>query len=327
MLWVARRTGRGFRPDVSVAALRATYAEMNLRFGLRDEGGVTTEDLAIPTSEGTIGARLYQPTGLADALPLLVFFHGGGYCIGDVASYDHLTRFFARAGRIAVLSVDYRLAPEFPFPCAHEDAFAALRWAQENAAMLRVDPARIAVGGDSAGGGLAAALSAHARSRKLAPPAYQLLIYPSVDRVHDFPSARRYAKDLPLTPQTIDWFAQRFLRDHTDAQHPLLALLAGPHPEQLPPTYLLAAQYDPLLDEGRAYADRLRDAGVPVVYDLRTTLPHAFVNIAGAIPTARRALHDAITRTAADLTSGYSASADCAAASRAIGTRYGEHET
>jgi acetyl esterase len=166
MLWVARRTGRDFRPDVSVPALRATYAEMNARFGLPNQGGITTEDLAIPTADGTIGARLYRPAGLADALPLLVYFHGGGYCIGDVASYDHLTRFFAREGRIAVLSVDYRLAPEFPFPCGHEDAFAALGWVQQNAAALRVDPARIAVGGDSAGGGLAAALSAHARSRR-----------------------------------------------------------------------------------------------------------------------------------------------------------------
>jgi acetyl esterase len=302
MLWVARCTGRSFRPDVSVAALRATYAEMNRRFGLPDEGGVTTEEVVIPTAAGTIGARLYRPATIADAtLPLLVFFHGGGYCIGDVASYDHLTRFFAREGRIAVLSVDYRLAPEFPFPCGHEDAFAALRWAQQNAAALRVDPARIAVGGDSAGGGLAAALSAHAPSRGLAPPAYQLLIYPSVDREHDFPSARRYTKDLPLTPQTIDWFAQRFLRDDADAHHPLLALLAGPQPEQLPSTYLLAAQYDPLVDEGCAYADRLRDAGVPIVYDLRTTLPHAFVNIAGAVPAARRALRDAITATAKTL--------------------------
>jgi acetyl esterase len=304
MLWVARRTGRSFRPDVSVAALRAIYAETNVRFGLPDEGGVTTEDLVIPTDDGTIGARLYRPQGLADALPLLVYFHGGGYCIGDVASYDHLTRFFAREGRFAVLSVDYRLAPEFPFPCGHEDAFAALGWAQQNTAALRVDPESIAVGGDSAGGGLGAALSAHASSRGLAPPVYQLLIYPAVDRAHDFPSARRYTKDLPLTTQTIDWFAQRFLRDDADAQHPLLALLAGPHPEELPPTYLLAAQYDPLLDEGRAYADRLRDAGVPVVYDLRTTLPHAFVNIAGAVPAARRALHDAITHTAAQINHG-----------------------
>ncbi len=304
MLLVARCTGRTFRPDATVPALRRVYAETNARFGLRDEGGVSTEDVVIPTDDGTIGARLYRPAALADApLPLLVFFHGGGYCIGDVASYDHLTRFFARTGGIGVLSVEYRLAPEFPFPRGHEDAFAALCWAQQNAAALRVDPARIAVGGDSAGGGLSAALSAHAASRGIAPPAYQLLIYPAVDREHDFPSAHRYVKDLPLTRETIDWFAQHFIRDGTGAHDPLLALLAVPHPERLPPTYVLAAQYDPLLDEGRAYADRLRDAGVPVVYDLRTTLPHAFVNIAGAVPAARRALHDAITHTAAHLAS------------------------
>jgi acetyl esterase len=301
MLWVARRSGRVFRPNVSVGALRKTYAETNARYGLPDKGGVRSTDHTIPTRAGSVRARLYRPQDVAGALPLLVFFHGGGFCIGDVASYDHLAHFFAREGRLAVLSIEYRLAPEFPFPHAHEDAFAALRWAQTNAAALGADPARIAVGGDSAGGALAASLSAHARSRGLARPAYQLLIYPSVDRNHDFPSARRYTKNLMLTPEVMAWFSARFLPDGAGANDPLLALLQVPHPERLPPTYLLAAQYDPLVDEGKAYADRLRDAGVPVVYDLRRTLPHGFVNIAGPIPEARRALRDAIVATGAAL--------------------------
>jgi acetyl esterase/lipase len=297
MLWVARRTGRTFRPDISVGALRATYAQTNRSFGLPNEGGVTTQDVRIPAGDGEIGARLYRPDGVAAPLPLLVFFHGGGFCIGDVASYDHLTRFFAREGRIAVLSVDYRLAPEHRFPRAHEDGFAALHWAQERAAELGVDAARIAVGGDSAGGSIAASLSAHADARGIARPAFQFLIYPSLDRHHDFPSARRYTKNLPLTRAEMDWFTERFLNGASDSEDPLLALLQTPNPERLPPTYLLAAQYDPLLDEGLVYAERLRAAGVPVVYDLQPTLPHAFVNLAGAVPAARRALHAGITAT------------------------------
>jgi acetyl esterase len=301
MLWIARRTGRAFRPDISVAELRAIYAQTNRRLGLRDRGGVRSEERTIPTPDGTIGARLYRPDNEGGALPLLLFFHGGGFCIGDVASYDHLARFFAREGRIAVLSVDYRLTPEFPFPHGHEDAFAALRWAQANAAALGADPTRIAVGGDSAGGALAASLSAHAESRGMARPAYQLLIYPSVDRRHDFPSARRYTKNLMLTPDVMAWFTAHFLPDASNANDELLALLHVPNPERLPPTYLLAAQYDPLVDEGKAYSDRLRDAGVPVTYDLRKTLPHGFVNIAGLIPPARRALREAIVATATAL--------------------------
>lgn len=285
---------RTFHPDVSVAQMRAGYVELNRRFALRDRGGVVTTTVTIPTDDGEIGARLHRPERERDPSALLVYFHGGGYVIGDAASYEHLTRFFAREGEVAVLSVDYRLAPEHPFPRGHEDAFAALAWARRTAR-------RIAVGGDSAGGGLAAALSAYAHDRGVQPPDAQMLVYPSVDALARFPSRARFTRGVPLTPATIDWFVQHLVRARDDLADPLLTPLDAPAPNRLPPTYVLLAGYDPLVDEGRAYAARLRAAGVPVIEDLRPSLAHGFVNLAGIVPEARRALRAAIVATAAAL--------------------------
>ena len=301
LMWLAARTGRSFRPDLGVAAMRAGYADMNRKFGLKDPGGVDVSELAIPAGDGTtIGARLYRPHGASDGpLPVLLYFHGGGFVIGDVASYDGLTRTFAHEGRIAVISVDYRLGPEHRFPCAFDDAFAALGWLQKNAADLGLGA--IAVGGDSAGGTIAASLASYAPSRGLERPAFAFLIYPSVDGTGRFPSRTKFPSGLPLTTATIAWFAERAVSSPEDARDPLLAPLDAPNPERHPPTYILAAGFDPLVDEGRAYYERLRDSGVDVTYDLRPTLPHALVNLAGAVPEARRALRTAILATAAAL--------------------------
>jgi acetyl esterase len=285
--------------------MRRVYFDTNRRMGSRNRDAVDTRDVRIPTDDGaTIGARLYRPHAAGDAmLPLMVYFHGGGWVIGDIAGYDHLARFIAREGGIAVLSVDYRLGPEHRFPRAHEDAFAAFGWAQRSAHEVGVLPEKIAVGGDSAGGNLAAVLSAFAADRGLARPAYQLLIYPGLDGTARFPSRRQYTGNLPLTPPAIDWFLAHYLRSPADSASPYMVPLDAPSPERLPPTYVLAAQFDPLVDEGCAYAERLRAAGVPVVYDLRPTLPHAFVNLIGVVPEARRALRDAVAHAAAALTS------------------------
>ena len=301
MLWAARRKYGDFDPHVPVERFRKTYAITNLRFGLRDRGGVSTEDAAVPVDGGTILARIYRPAGLKPAAPALLFFHGGGFVIGDVAGYDHVARFFAREGELVIVSVDYRLGPEHRFPRAHEDAFAALHWMQTHAAEYGIDSQRTAVGGDSAGGNLAATLSTFATSRGLARPAFQLLIYPTVDAHHDYPSARTHTKNLPLTPAQMSYFTEHYAASPADVDSPLLSPLRAPHPERLPPTYILAAKYDPLLDEGKAYADRLRRAGVPVTYDVRPTLPHAFVNLAGAIPAAERALRHSIRKTGSTL--------------------------
>jgi acetyl esterase/lipase/short-subunit dehydrogenase len=303
MMWLLEKSGNSFDPNVSVEVLRAKYLEANKRFGLKETGGIDSRDVTFPASDGaTIGARLYRPTESAGVtLPVLVYFHGGGWVIGDVEGYDGLMRFVAREGRFAVLSVEYRLGPEHPFPRGHEDAFDAYAWLLQNAAGLGLDPARVAVGGDSAGGSLAAAICNYAEARDLARPAYAFLIYPSVDGTGRFPSRAQYTGNLPLTPTGIEWFKKHSTRDPAELSDPLFVTLDAPHPERHPPAYVLAAQYDPLVDEGRAYFERLRDAGVSVVYDLRATLPHGFISFAGVVPEAKRALVAGVDATAVAL--------------------------
>ncbi|HTV93559.1 MAG TPA: alpha/beta hydrolase [Verrucomicrobiae bacterium] len=300
--WITVARGRQFRPGASVAQVRAGYVELNRRFGMPEVDDVDTTALTIPTRDGaTMGAHLHRPANAAAPMPVLLFFHGGGWVIGDVPSYDHLTRYFAHQGKIAVLSVEYRLGPEHRFPVAYQDAFDALRWLQQNAAALQLDPHRIAVGGDSAGGALAATLSAFAVSEGLERPAYQFLIYPPLDATERFPSRRKFNRGVPLTPELRTWFMQNFFSSKADASNPWLLQVDAPEPAASPPTYFLAAGYDALVDEGRFYADRLRDAGVPITYDLRPTLAHGFVNIPRVVPEARRALRDSITAVGAAL--------------------------
>jgi len=301
--WLVQRTGRAFTPDVSVPALRAAFATLNARFGMRDPGGVQAQELRIPSSDAAeIRARLYRPAEAAgQTLGVLLYFHGGGWVIGDVEMYDGLMRQFARIGGIAIVSVDYRLGPEHRFPCGHEDAFDAYAWLRANAPTLALDADRIAVGGDSAGGGLAAAIATYAEGRGLTRPTFVCLIYPAVDATGRFPSRSQYTGNLPLTAASLDWFTKYFLTRPENRADPLLVPLDGPHPERHPPCYVLAARYDPLVDEGRAYFERLRDAGVHAVYDLRPTLPHGFVNYARIVPEARRAVVAAIEATAVAL--------------------------
>jgi len=300
--WLTIAQGKQFRPGATVAQVRAGYVELNRRFGMPPVNDIVTNVLAIPTRDGaTMAAHLHRPAKTTGALPVLLFFHGGGWVIGDVPSYDHLTRYFAHQGQIAVLSVEYRLGPEYRFPTAFNDAFDALRWLQQNAPVLALDSHRIAVGGDSAGGSLAATLSAFATDDGLARPAYQFLIYPPLDATERFPSRRKFNRGVPLTPELRTWFMQHFFRSKDDASSPWLRQVDLPHPAALPPTYFLAAGYDALLDEGRYYSERLREAGVPVTYDLRSTLAHGFVNIPRIVPEARHALRDGITAVAAAL--------------------------
>lgn len=302
--WLFRRMGRGFRPGVSVEAMREGYRELNRRFGFRPVRDVETTPLEIPVDGAAIPARLNRPRDAGtEALPVLLYFHGGGWVIGDAESYDHLTRYLAHEGRIAVLSIGYRKGPEHPIPAPIEDGFAAYAWLTSHASALHLDPARIAVGGDSAGAGIAAAISAFASERGLPMPAFQMLIYPPVDGTLRFPSRTGYRRGDMIVPQMREWFAQHALARIEDLRHPYLTLIDKPNPAANPPTYLLAAGYDALVDEGRAYADRLRAAGVPVTYDLRESLPHGFVNLARVTPEARKAVEAAIRATARALRS------------------------
>ena len=293
---VARPSFEELPPPRAREEVRAEAALFTDRERLRV---AEVRDVGVPTPAGGIGARLYLPDGVAASSPLLVYFHGGGFVCGDLDTHDAPCRFLAREAGLRVLSVDYRRAPEHPFPAAVEDAFAAFRFACEEAGDLGADPARIAVGGDSAGGNLAAVVSLLGRDEGRAP-ACQLLIYPVTDLSRKAPSYRLFREGFFLTERQMDWYRGHYLAGREDAARnwhasPLLAPeLAG-----APPAYIVVSGFDPLRDEGTAYAQRLRAAGVEVTLRLHSGLVHGFANAVGfgraapaAMLEAARALRD-----------------------------------
>jgi acetyl esterase len=297
--WLARVSGRSFRPEAPVAAVRAGYRDLNARFGMRPVDDVTTTRVEIPVRDASsILAHLHVPAApLRTPIPVLLYFHGGGWVIGDVAAYDHLTRYFAHEGRIAVLSVDYRKGPEHPIPTGFDDGFDAYAWLVAQASAYGLDASRIAIGGDSAGAAIAAAISTYAPQQSLPIPAFQYLIYPPVDGSLRYPSRQGYRKGDMIVPAMRTWFAKHALADLADRAHPYLMLIDAPQIEHLPPTYFLAAGYDALVDEGRAYVERLRAAGVNVTYDLAESLPHGLANVPRVSARARKALRAGILAT------------------------------
>jgi acetyl esterase len=252
------------------------------------------EPVAIAGQGGSIAGRFYVPAGLPLDPPtgLLVYFHGGGWVIGDLDTHDGTCRFLAAAAGTAVLAVDYRLAPEHPFPAAVEDAWAGFAWAAANAAELGIDPTRIAVGGDSAGGNLAAVVSLLARAGGGATPAMQLLIYPPTDAAADFPSRRLFAEGFLLTKLDSDAFERAYLPPG-DRADPRASILLAPDLTGLPPAYVATAGFDPLRDEGEAYALRMREAGVQVALRRHPGLVHSFANHTAISRTARGAMLEA----------------------------------
>lgn len=236
---------------------------------------VRTRPVTIP-GEHAIPARLYTPQGLAEGSPLLVFYHGGGWVIGDLDTHDAVCRYLAVNAETRVLSVDYRLAPECPFPGAADDAVTAFDWAVENAGSLGADPAAIAVGGDSAGGNLSAVVGLRAAVK----PAFALLLYPGVDF-----STRRRSRDLfadgfYLTDADMTWFSDHYCPSE-HRKDPSASPLLADDLSGFPPTYLVTAGFDPLRDEGEAFAERLREAGVPVAARRQEDLIHGFANMYG----------------------------------------------
>ena len=229
----------------------------------------SAKPLAIPAPHGAIPARIYTPkmlrknNGLA---PCLVFYHGGGWVIGDIDSHDVVCRKLAHEGELIVISIDYRLAPEHKYPAAVDDAIAAVKWVASNAKDLGIDATRLLVGGDSAGGNLAAVVALAARDGDGPKLAGQVLIYPATDFAMRHPSHSEPETSILLTHSVIKWFSNHYLNgpadiDNWKASPARAKTLAG-----LPPAYLLTAGADPLRDEGDEYAKRLKDAGVPVTY-------------------------------------------------------------
>lgn len=239
---------------------------------------------------GDLPGRLYVPTGAtSDPGPLLVFFHGGGWIYGDLESHDAPCRFLAERAGVRVLAVDYRLAPEAPFPAAYDDAVAAYRWVVANAASLGADPARLAVGGDSAGGALSATTAIEA-AREGLPLAFQLLIYPGTDFTATEGSRRTFAEGFYLTRGFIDLARETYLPPGTPLDDPRASPLHAEVPAGLAPAYVVTAGFDPLRDEGEAYARKLADAGVEVELKRFPDQIHGFLNIVGCGRTSPAAV-------------------------------------
>jgi len=250
------------------------------------------ENSKVPGDGGLIPVRVYRPSP-ASPLPVLIYFHGGGFVLGGLDMVDRTCRAMANGSGCVVISVDYRLAPEHPFPAAADDAFAATQFVAEHAADFGIDPSLIAVGGDSAGGNLATVVALRARDAGGPALAFQLLVYPLVDFTdHDSGSMREYAEGHFLTTAIMDYFADHYLPPGVDRRQPwvspLNANLAG-----LPPAAVLTAECDPLRDQGEAYVRRLRDAGVTAALKRYDGMFHPFFSLSGIIDGAREAVADA----------------------------------
>jgi acetyl esterase len=254
-----------------------------------------TRDLAATGRNGAIPLRLYRPLGAAVGamLPALVYYHGGGWVIGDLDTHDVVCRQLANRAGCVVVAVDYRLAPEHAFPAAVEDAFDALCWVRDQAASLGIDPRQLAVGGDSAGGNLATVAALLARDGGSIRLRYQLLIYPATDFIGHYESQERLAEGYLLTRANQAWFQNQYLPNGTDRADWRASPRHAPSHAGLPPAYVLTAGYDPLSDEGEAYAQTLEAAGVAVTRRHFAGQIHGFITMGRVIDAAGIALDEA----------------------------------
>src|SRR5262245_46136930 len=237
-----------------------------------------------------IPIRVYRPSD-ADDLPALMFFHGGGFVICDLESHDRPCRNLANQSGCVVIAVDYRLAPEHPFPAAPEDCYAVTRYVAEHAGEFGIDADRIAVSGDRAGGNLAAVVAMMARDRGGPALRFQLLIYPTTDFEDHSPSIREFDGNF-LTIPTMDWFTRSYVPNVADRRTPYASPLRATDLRRLPPAMVITAECDPLRDQGEAYARKLQDAGVPVQAKRYEGMIHPFFNLAGIVDAGRAAIAD-----------------------------------
>jgi len=247
------------------------------------------EDRGIPGPDGDVPVRVYTPSSATAVRPGVVYYHGGGWVAGDLETMDRVGRNIADGADAVVVSVHYRRAPEDRFPAAAEDSYAALAWVAENAAALGIDPARIAVAGDSAGGNLSAVVSQMARDRGGPRVAFQLLIYPVLDHDFETSSYLDHAEGYALTREMMIWFWDQYVPDAARRDDPYAAPLRATDLAELPPAAVHVAGFDPLRDEGLAYADALRAAGVPVDVRNFETMVHGYLQLVTVSPAAAAA--------------------------------------
>jgi acetyl esterase len=297
MRGVLDRMARAGRPPLhalSPAQARAFYEAGSGVLDIPPHRMARVETLCIPTRDGAeLHAELVAPRPAPEGvLPVLLYFHGGGFTIGSVATHASLCRHLAHLAHCAVLSVDYRLAPEHRFPVAANDAWDSLQWLHANAAGLGLDPGRLAVGGDSAGGTLAIVSAVQAHTAGL-PLALQLLFYPGCAAHQDTPSHHTFAHGFVLEQESIDWFFGQYLNAPAERDDWRFSPLSAPDLDGVVPAWIGLAECDPLVDEGVLFADRLRLAGVPVDLEIYRGVTHEFIKMGRAIPEALQAHQDA----------------------------------
>ncbi len=250
------------------------------------ESGVRVENLAIDGPGGKIPLRAYRPDDQDSGAPLMVFAHFGGGVIGDLETCDAFCSIIAKVARCAVLSVDYRLAPEHRYPAGLEDTLAAYRWGRDNAARFGAPAGKAAIGGDSMGGNFSAILAQEMQRAGEPQPALQLLIYPAVDVASETQSMITYADAYPLSRPIMEWFMGHYMGPEVDPADPRLSPIKTEDLSGLAPAIVITAGFDPLVDQGECYAKRLKDAGVPVIYRCYDPLAHGFTAFTGAVPAA-----------------------------------------
>lgn len=254
--------------------------------------GGTVIDRTIKGAETDIGIRIYTPDGADDVTGALVYYHGGGWVVGDLDTHDKTCRILAERSNIRIVSVDYRLAPEHKFPAAPEDGYAALVWVCENAVELGINANKIGVGGDSAGGNIAAAVALMARDRAGPALAVQLLIYPALQYKSETGSTKELAEGYGLETRDMIWFYDHYVSVETDTSNPYLSPLMTQDFSGLPPAVISVAGFDPLHDEGEEFAMHLREAGVEVKFYDYASLVHGFLSLSGIVPSANEAFDE-----------------------------------
>ena len=295
LLEAAARSNAPLLQSLSPVAAREQYLRSRAPVRPPTPDVESVRDLLMPGPGGALALRLYRGLGTASGarLPAVVYFHGGGWVVGDLYSHDVVCRQLANAAHCAVIAVDYRLAPEHKFPAAVDDSIAAVRWVAAQAGELGLDLARIAVAGDSAGGNLAAAAALSLRDQpQPGDPQLimQLLVYPVTDQGLDPPSVSDYAEGYMLTRADMVWYREQYLRADTDIADWRASPLRAADLSGLPPAYVITAGFDPLLDMGRAYADRLRAAGVDVTYECFEGMVHGFLTMGAVLAASPHAI-------------------------------------
>jgi acetyl esterase len=283
----------GAGPPLSALSLEEARAGLGLLHETLNDPGpqdLVTEDLVVGADTP---ARLYRPPTSQRPPPILVWIHGGGFVLGDLETADSMARQLCAQANVIVVSLDYPLAPEHPFPAAPEACYAATRWVAERAADLGGDPSRLAVGGDSAGGNLAAVTALLARDRGGPKLSFQLLVYPATDLMGSYPSVRENGKGYLLTEDDMMWFRDQYIPAGTDLTEPIVSPIYASDLAGLPPALVITAEFDPLRDEGEAHAKLLEQAGVPVRASRYDGMIHGFFGMTALVDQGRAAVAEA----------------------------------